>query len=141
MDKSDRNEKPNISRYITVAREYFRAFPLRETPLPGGVRFFFAWLGSMFATAPIDIDIEQVKLASENVEFTEIYDATEKLGLVFLIYAAVNIIFMVFISSIFALVIASSKTRHGPIGLFLFGMMFTAFVASFASGFWSFWKE
>ena len=141
IDKPDRGEKSNMSRYTYIIQDYFKAFPLREKPLPGLVRFFFAWLGSMFATAPIDIDIESVKLASENPSLPETFSTVEKMGLMYISFAAIEIVLLMFLSALFALVIAWSKTRHGPIGLFLFGMVFTAFVASFAAGYSSFWDE
>lgn len=133
MGRSDRGEKPNaLESTPNVIREHFIAyFQLRETPLPGGWRFFFAWLGSMFVIEPIDIDTELAKSLSENIH---------ELGIYILSQIVLSGIIMIFVSSIFALVIASSKTRHGPIGLFLFGMMFTAFVVSFANGFSDFWK-
>lgn len=128
-DKSDLVEIPNIVKSIIAV--YKSIFPIRKQPLPGWQRFLFSWLGSsiMFASVPPAI-LNRVIIAINNK--IRLFGLSE--------YISTHLsspVILVLIPSIFALVIASSKTKHGAIGLFLFGLMLTAFVFTFAFRVWA----
>ena len=122
MDKPDTAKKPSISesaaRFVDAAYETY--FEPRKTPMWLVVRMAFAWLGSvtMFVFSP-----EILKLLSQEKSLT-------------LLFHDINMTIAALTSAIFATVIAAAETKHGPVRLFLFGMMLTAFVLTLANQIW-----
>ena len=120
MDKSGYDEEPSILRsmakVIDAAIETY--FQLRETPLPGWARFLFAWLGS--ATVFVFVSVPIYSYSQIPVKWFSVYIPT---GMIMLC------LFLA-IPAIFAAVIASANTNHGPVRLFLFGIMLTVFIVS-----------
>ena len=134
MDESDKNEgmnkpdcgdEPSVSKSIAKLIEAFIGtyFQLLKTPLPLSTRFFYAWLGSatMFATSPL---ISPVVVRFLSGDTPLLPDSMLAIG-------------NMYVSFIFAFVIASAKTKHGPVRLFLFGLMLTAFVITLTNGVWA----
>ena len=126
IDKSDPDEVSIILKAITYITGTYLA--LREKPLPGLKRFFFSWLGSaaMFVDTPIKDLAKTAEIISEYIKSER--PVTKYLFETISSDVTLAFINIVFVPSIFALVIASSKTKHGPIGLFLFGVMLSSFV-------------
>lgn len=120
-DKSDCVDLPNIVKSIIAV--YTSIFPIRKQPLPGWKRFSFAFVGSLMSFVFGYLRIMGDAITSENKQIQQILDD----------YTATLFFYTVTFSSyslIIALVITSSNTRHGPIGLFLFGLMLTAFIVN-----------
>ena len=148
-DKNGGIEKSAFGSFMLAILKYiFETYlSLNENPLPGWKRFLFSWIGSaaLFSTAPvksatkteeylekIDKYLEEAKNDLRDELFRELLPTdilivfmrkttSEFVGLFFI---------MVIFPSLIAMIIASSKTRHGPIGLFISGLMLTAFVST-----------
>ena len=108
----------SVSIAIVINAAFTTYFSLRENPLPGWARFLFAWLGSVtiFVSVPMFGIGPPKLLALDNI--TDI------------------IVIYVLAPSLFGGVIASAKTRHGPVRLFLFGIVMTSFIVSGAIRLW-----
>ena len=133
-DKSDRVEKTNmVESLIEVYRDFF---PVRKNPMSALCRFFFAWLGSLIvfsgaysdktrwaANKLLEHSDKLSKYDNEVIVVIEILkvlsdkfaNATYQLGI---------------LPFVFALIIASSKTKHGPLGLFVLGLVLAASVVT-----------
>lgn len=121
--KSECVDKPSISvslaKLLDAAIEtYFQ--PL-EKPLPGWMRFFCAWLGSItIYLAPVFYKL-----------------GPREWGIVEIPFAWLVVILSVVLPSMIGFLIAYAKTCHGPVRLYLSGMILSVFSIGIVYGLWA----
>lgn len=108
----------SVDRLVTSAFETY--FQLLEKPLPGYMRFLYAELGSLslFLAAILVLDMEPdtgiLALVKIDITFT-----------------------LVIFSVLFGLLVSLARTKHGPVRLYISGVLLPAFVISVIRATWS----
>ena len=108
-----------------VIETYFQ--PL-DKPLPREMRFLFTWLGAMTLFGSMLVlragpGILLEPLRSESVDLS--------------IKTLIVILVAVVVPSLPALLIVSAETRHGPVRLYISGLLFSAFIVGVVFGTWA----
>ena len=95
-------------------------FQLLDKPLPGWMRLLCAWAGAATVSGSTFITGAGLKMVLDNA------DKTWVVILVAVVAPAVP-----------GLLIASARTRHGPVRLYISGMLLSSFIAAVAVNIWS----
>ena len=119
------NEKPRISGSVATVVDsaietYFQ--PLKD-PMHVWLRFLCAWLGSMsIFMAPFLFGIGPQKWITNEGQIASFW----------IFYALLTII-----PSIFGFLVACAETKHGPVRLYLSGMLLSTFTVVLTYGIWT----
>ena len=111
-----------------VHQTYFQ--PLDE-PLKKGARFLYSMLGSFsfFLATPLVLEARSGGIGDDSFESVILGH-----GDAFLTYC----IFVAFLSCFYAWIISAAQTRHGPVRLYISGILLPVLLVSLARIAWSF---
>ena len=97
-------------------------FQLRNEPLSHPKRFLYALLGSLSLFFSADL-VREIQFESPILAFVPLYMK--------------SFLFPILAASFFGFLIAQAKTKHGPVRLYLSGVLLPAFVVSIVRATWS----